>query len=179
VSSELHTAGTVDTDMRHVLLKEILVGVLFNALVFPFIIWLVNLRPPATLEGADGVVASLTKATVFPVFLMTVIVTLVRRTRATKGAVPEVGPRVLAWSKFIPRNVIGRALIFVFASLATLTPLGVALCSWFGLYPMSKLGFAMVNVCYGTVIGTVVTPFIALAAMAEQRTAASGPTPRN
>ena len=57
------------------------------------------------------------------------------------------------------------------AAQATLTPLGVAVCIWFELYPMSKQGFAMVNICYGVVIGSVVTPFITLAAMAEQRIA--------
>jgi hypothetical protein len=53
----------------------------------------------------------------------------------------------------------------VILSLATLTPLGVAACWWFGLYPMTKLGFAAFNVCFGVLIGTVVTPFITLAAM--------------
>ena len=171
VSNGLRTAGASDADIRRVLVAEILIGVLVNALVFPFIIWLIDLRPPATLNGSDGVIASFTKATVSAVFLMTVILTMVWRTRAAKGAVPAVGSRVLAWSKFIPRNVVGRALLFVLAAQATLTPLGVAVCIWFDLYPMSKQGFAVVNICYGVVVGSVVTPFITLAAMAEQRIA--------
>jgi hypothetical protein len=170
MSSELQTAGALDADIRVVLFREILVAVLFNALVFPFIIWLIDLKPPATLGGADGVVASFTKATVLTVLLMTLILTMVWRTRAAKGVVPAVGSGVLAWSKFAPRNVVGRALLFMLAALATLAPLGIAVCIWFELYPLSKLGFAMVNVCYGAVIGTLVTPFITLAAMAEQRT---------
>jgi hypothetical protein len=101
--------------------------------------------------------------------LMTVLLTMMWRARAAKGAVPEVGSRVLAWSRFVPRNAIGRALLFALAAMATLMPLGVAVCIWFGLYPMSKQGFAMVNVCYGAVIGAVVTPLITLVAMAERQ----------
>jgi len=169
MSSGLRTAGASDTDIRRVLTVEIFIGVLVNALVFPFIIWLIDLRPPATLNGSDGVIASFTKATVSAVFLMTVILTMVWRARATKGAVPAVGSRVLAWSRFVPHNVVGRALLFVLAAQATLTPLGVAVCIWFDLYPMSKQGFAVVNICYGVVVGSVVTPFITLAAITEQR----------
>jgi len=168
MSSELHT-GTLDADVRRVLFKETLIGVMVNALVFPFIIWLVNVKPPATLAGADGVVASLTKATIFSVFLTTVILTMVWRVRAAKGGVPDVGWRVLTWSRYVPSNAIGRALLFVLAAMATLMPLGVAVCIGFGLYPLSKEGFALVNVCYGVVIGSVVTPLITLIAMAEQR----------
>jgi hypothetical protein len=149
----------------HVVVREILVGVLFNALVFPYLIWLVNLTPPAALGGPDGVVASLTKATVFAVSLMTVILTMVWRKKAAKGAVPVVGSAIRRWARFAPRNILGRALFFVILSLATLTPIGVAACWWFGLYPMTKLSFAAFNVCFGALIGTVVTPFITLAAM--------------
>jgi hypothetical protein len=152
-----------------ILVREILVGVLFNGFVFPYLIWLVNLPPPASLAGADGVVASLTKATVFAVGLMTIILTLVWRRKAAKGAIPLVGTGVLAWSRFIPRNIAGRALVFVFLALVTLTPIGVAVCFSFGLYPMTKLSFAAFNVCYGTLIGTVVTPFVTLAAMAANQ----------
>jgi uncharacterized membrane protein len=168
MSSEMHT-DALDRDVRRILFKETLIGVLVNALVFPFIIWLVDVKPPAALAGADGVVASLTKATIMSVFLTTVILTIMWRVRAAKGAVPEVGSRVLTCSRFVPRNAIGRALLFVLAAMVTLMPLGVAVCIWCGLYPLSKEGFAMVNVCYGVVIGAVVTPLITLVAMAERR----------
>jgi hypothetical protein len=168
MSSELHT-GALDGDVRRVLFKETLIGVLFNGFVFPFIIWLVNVKPPETLGGADGVVASFTKATIMSITLMTVLLTMMWRARAAKGAVPAVGPRVLTWSRLVPRNTMGRALLFVLAAMVTLMPLGVAVCIWFGLYPMSKQGFAMVNVCYGAVIGAVVTPLITLVAMAERQ----------
>lgn len=157
------------SDLPRVLVREILVGVLFNALVFPYLIWLVNLQPPATLGGADGVIASLTKATVFAVSLMTAILTAVWRHKSVKGNVPAVGANVLAWSRFVPRNIARRALFFVLAALATLTPIGVAVCFGFGLYPMTKGGFAAFNVCFGALIGTVVTPFVTLAAMAESQ----------
>jgi hypothetical protein len=129
------------------------------------------------LDGPDGVVASLAKATAFSVFLMTAILTLVWRAQAKagKGTAASVGSRVLSWSRFVPRNVIGRALLFVLAAMVTLLPLGVAVCDWFDLYPMTKQGFALVNVCYGTLVGTVVTPFITLVAIAEQQ-AAGGKT---
>lgn len=156
-------------DLYYVLVREILVGILFNGLVFPYLIWLVNLPPPATLGGPDGVVASLTKATGFAVSLMTLILTLLWRKNAAKGTVPRVGATVLAWSRFTPRNIVGRAMLFVFLALATLMPIGVAVCFHFGLYPMTKLSFAAVNMGYGTLIGTVVTPWVTLAAMAESQ----------
>jgi hypothetical protein len=121
------------------------------------------------LAGADGVVASLTKATIFAVSLMTVILTAVWRRKGIKGNVPVVGAAVLAWSRFTPRNIVGRVLFFVFAALATLAPLGVAVSAGFGLCPMTKLGFAAFNVCFGALIGTVVTPLVTLAAMAENQ----------
>ena len=155
--------------MWPILVREILVGVLFNGFVFPYLIWLVNLPPPASMAGADGVVASLTKATIFAVGLMTIILTLVWRGKAAKGTVPSVGTEVLGWSRFIPRSIAGRALVFVLLALVTLTPIGVAVCFWFELYPMTKLSFAAFNVCFGTLIGTVVTPFVTLAAMAENQ----------
>jgi hypothetical protein len=158
------------SDLPHVLAREVLVGVLFNALLFPYLIWLVNLEPPATLGGPDGVIASLTKATVFAVSLMTVILTVVWRKKAIKGGLPVVGTAVLAWSRYIPRNTVARALFFVLAALATLMPIGVAVCFGFGLYPMTKLGFAALNVSFGALIGTTVTPLITLSAIADART---------
>jgi hypothetical protein len=162
-------------DLPRVLIRETLLGVLFNALVFPCLIWIANLPPPAALGGPDGVVASLIKATGFAVSLMTIILTLVWRQKAAKGGVPSVGANILAWSRFVPRNIIGRALLFVLLGLATLMPIGVAVCFSFGLYPMTKLGFAALNVCYGILMGTVVTPIVTLAAMAELQTGRSGP----
>jgi hypothetical protein len=157
------------SDLPRVLTREILVGVAFNALVFPYLIWRVDLQPPAALGGADGVVASLAKATVFAVSLMTVILTAVWRRKAVKGNVPVVGARVLAWSRFIPRNFVGRALFFALAALVTLAPLGVAVSAALGLCPMTRAGFAAFNVCFGALLGTVVTPFVTLAAMAENQ----------
>jgi hypothetical protein len=157
------------SDLPTVLVREILVGVLFNALVFPYLIWLADLRPPAALGGADGVVSSLTKATVFAVSLMTVILTAVWRRKGIKGNVPVVSAGVLAWSRHIPRNIVGRAFFFVLAALATLAPIGVAVSAGFGLCPMTKQGFAVFNVGFGALIGTVVTPFVTLAAMAENQ----------
>src|SRR5882757_7501816 len=173
MSTELHATGTLRRDIRRVLFKEVLIGVVLNALVFPFIIWLLDVKPPAAFDGPGGVVASLAKATAFSVFLMTVILTLVWRVQAQagKGTAASVGSRVLSWSRFVPRNVIGRALLFVLAAMVTLLPLGVAVCDWFDLYPMTKQGFALVNVCYGALVGTVVTPFITLVAIAEQQAA--------
>jgi len=159
--------------LRRILVREILVGVLFNALVFPYLIWLVNLPPPAALGGPDGVVASLAKATIFAVSLMTIILTMVWRRNAAKGAIPMVGEDILAWSRLAPRNILVRALFFVLLAMATLMPIGVAVCACLGLYPMTKLSFAAFNVCYGTLIGTVVTPFVTLAAMAELPASAS------
>lgn len=157
------------SDLPRVLVREILVGVLFNALVFPYLIWLVDLKPPVTLGGAGGVAASLTKATVFAVSLMTAILTAVWRKKGIRGGLPRVGTVVLACSRFVPRNIVWRALFFVLAALATLTPIGVAVCFGFGLYPMTKQGFAAFNVCFGALIGTVVTPFVTLAAMADSQ----------
>jgi hypothetical protein len=157
------------SDLPRVLISEILVGVLFNALVFPYLIWLVDLKPPATLGGADGVVASVAKATVFAVSLMTVILTAVWRKKAIKGKIPVLGAAVLAWSRYTPRNIVGRAVFFAFAALATLAPIGVAASVGFGLYPMTKVSFAAFNICFGALLGTVVTPFVTLAAMAESK----------
>jgi hypothetical protein len=157
------------SDLPTVLVREILVGVLFNALVFPYLIWLADLQPPAALGGADGVVSSLTKATVFAVSLMTVILTVVWRRKGIKGDIPVVGAVVLAWSRHIPRNIAGRAFFFVLAALATLAPIGVAVSAGFGLCPMTKQGFAVFNVGFGALLGTVVTPFVTLAAMAENQ----------
>ena len=164
--------------LSRVLVRESLVGVLFNGLVFPYLIWAVNLPPPATLGGPNGVVASFTKATGFAVSLMTIILTLLWRKNAASGSIPAVGATVLAWSKFAPRNIAARALFFVFLALATLMPIGVAACFCFGLYPMTKLSFAAVNMGYGTLIGTVVTPWVTLVAMAESQTKADEGTKR-
>lgn len=159
-----------DKGLSGVLVRESLVGVLFNGLVFPYLIWVVNLPPPAALGGPNGVVASFTKATGFAVSLMTIILTLLWRKNAASGSIPSVGATVLAWSRFAPRNIVARAVFFVFLALATLMPIGVAVCFCFGLYPMTKLSFAAVNMAYGTLIGTVVTPWVTLVAMAESQT---------
>lgn len=164
--------------LYRVLVRESLVGVLFNGLVFPYLIWVVNLPPPAALGGPDGVVAGFTKATSFAVSLMTIILTLLWRKNAARGTIPSVGARVLAWTRFAPRNIVARALFFVFLALATLMPMGVAVCFCFGLYPMTKLSFAAVNVCYGTLVGTVVTPWVTLVAMAEGQTESGEATKR-
>jgi hypothetical protein len=168
MSSELHLTASLDRDVRRVLVKETIIGLLVNTLVFPSLLWLVNVPPPQTVGGPDGVVASLAKATAMAVFLMTVIQTLVLRKQGAKGALPAVWPRVLSWSKFAPRNVVARAVLFVLMGMVTLMPIGAAVCVLFDLYPMTKVGFWAVNVGYGVLMGAVVTPVVTLAAMADQ-----------
>jgi hypothetical protein len=173
--SEAPIPARQDKDLRRVLAGETLVGILFDAGVFPYVIWLVNLTPPATLGGPDGVVASLTKATIFAVSLMTIILTVVWRRNVANGTAPRVGAKVFAWSSVVPRNILVRVIFFVLLAMVTLMPVGIAICVLFGLYPMTKLSFAAFNVGYGMLIGTVVTPYVTLAAMAGFQKGASMP----
>jgi len=163
----MQSIDTSATQLRRTLLGEVAVGVVINALLIPAIMWLADARPPATFGGADGILSAFVKATVFQVFAMTLVLTVVLRLRIRKGAVAAIDSGALPWRRFTPRHVITRAFVFTLAAMATLMPIGVGICALFELYPLSKAAFAAVNVGYGASIGVLVTPFVALAAMAD------------
>ncbi len=73
--------------LRRMMLIDTLIGILVNAGVFPFILWLARLAPPTRAFGASGGLTDAIKATAFPVVLMTIIMTLVLRARFRKHPV--------------------------------------------------------------------------------------------
>jgi hypothetical protein len=84
MSRETHPNEGPEPMLRRMLMLDTIVGVLVNAGVFPLILWLVHIPPPAGLLGPDGGLADAVKATALPVVLMTPIMTLVLRARFRK-----------------------------------------------------------------------------------------------
>lgn len=170
--------------LRRMMLIDTLVGVLVNAGVFPLILWLVRLPPPA---GPGEGLADAVKATALPVVLMTFIMTLVLRARFRKApasAADLIGPLTPAFVRAValrlgapwkPRSssagpfsgVLLRTALFTLLAVIVLAPLRVAVCAALGLYPLSMPGFTLLNVVHGAIIGTLFMPPIILAAMGD------------
>ncbi|WP_174292250.1 hypothetical protein [Sphingomonas bacterium] len=154
------------------MIVDTLVGIFVNAVVFPVLLWAAGLKPPPHLQGPDGAIVDAVMATICPVGLMTLVMTLVLRARFART--PPPGRYGGGWLGFVPRNVIARTILFVLVAAAVLVPLRVAVTLGLGMLPMTGRSHGLLNLCHGAVIGALFMPVIFVAALADRRATTFG-----
>ena len=154
------------------MIVDTLVGIFVNAIVFPIFLWAVGLKPPQHLTGSDGAILDAVMATVCPVGLMTLVMTLVLRARFAKTPPGRYGDH--GWLRYCPRNVIARTILFVLVAVVTLVPLRIAVSLILALLPMTTLSHGLLNLCHGAVIGFLFMPAIFIAALSDRGAAGAG-----
>jgi hypothetical protein len=159
-----HTAQTLRTAVA----IEISIGIVIGAIILPSILWFADVLPPAALFGVGGMLMALTLSAFFQVMGTTLMGTLVLRQRVRRGSARSLHHDAYRWLSLIPRNLVGRALIFTLLAVVALVPLGLAVCWALHLYPLSKSQFAALNVVFGAVTAVLATPFVAVSAMTDQ-----------
>ena len=72
----MHLTTISSRKLRRTLAAEVAISILINGFAIPAVIWAVDVAPPKTLGGGDGVIVGLAMATALPVFFMTLLITL-------------------------------------------------------------------------------------------------------
>lgn len=160
---------TIGADHRRALHQEMIVSTAINSLVPAAIIWLVDLAPPDTLLGANGIVGPMSKASGLATFAMTLILTLIVRHRVRGGGLPA-----LDWPnaerglmRFQPRMLLLRAIANALLAVVLLVPAGLVVVAIIHILPLDKIGFLMFNLVFGAIVGIVMTRFVVLPALAD------------
>ncbi len=151
---------------RRMLIVDTLVAILVNAVVFPVGLHLAGLSPPASLLGSQGAVLDATLATICPIVLMTILMTLVLRARFNRQ-LPAGSDATLRRRSLTPPHVLLRAIILAIIGLLFLMPVRVALIWALGLLPMDGRSHFLLNLLYGVVIGLVFMPIIFIETLSD------------
>src|SRR5882757_9800372 len=72
-------AARAAIDAGRVFRIEFIISMLVNMIVFPALIWLAHVPPPATIQGSDGLLADAFKASAFAVLFLTIGITVPMR----------------------------------------------------------------------------------------------------
>lgn len=149
--------------------NETIVSTAINSLIPAAIIWFVELPPPDSLVGTNGIIGPMAKASGLATFAMTLVLTMIVRMRVRKGALPALnwpqGERgALGW---LPSNVFLRALAVAFLAVILLVPTGLAVVALLGIVPLDRVGFLIFNLLFGALVGIVMTRFVVLPALAD------------
>lgn len=149
--------------------QETVVSTCINAFLPAAIIWFLNVTPPQVLVGPNDILAALVPGAGAATFAMTLILTMIVRTRVIKGAVPVFDwPRAeRGLYRFIPQNLLLRALVLAVMAIVIMVPLGLAVTALSGLLPLTKVGALIFNIIYGAAVGLLMTRFVVLPALAD------------
>ncbi len=151
--------------------QETVVSLIFNAAIIPLILWLTGVAPPQTLLGPSSIFAALIPGAAAATLMMTIIVTLVVRARVAKGSLPAFDwPRTeRGLYRFVPANILLRAIVLALMAAAILVPVGFVAVALSGLLPFTQSEANMFNIIYGIAVALLMTRFVVLTALADQR----------
>ena len=151
------------------LAQETVVSTCINAFLPAGIIWFLNVTPPQVLIGPNDILAALVPGAGAATFAMTLILTMIVRTRVAKGVVATFDwPRAeRGFYRFIPQNLLLRAIALAVMAMAIMVPLGLAVTALTGILPLTKVGALVFNIVYGAAVGLLMTRFVVLPALAD------------
>ena len=152
--------------MRRMLIIETLIAIFVNAIVFPVGLRTAGLVPPPTMTGPHGALIDGVLATVCPIVLMTIVMSLVLRARFRRRPVSPWTATSFPIAA-VPRQIVARAIFLAGAGLLVLLPLRLLAIRLLGLLPMTGTSHFMLNGVYGCAIGAIFMPVILLATAAE------------
>jgi hypothetical protein len=160
---------SIQPEHRRAIRIETAISTAINSLVPAAIIWFVQLPPPDSLVGVNGIVGPMTKASGLATFLMTLVLTTIVRMRVRKGGLPKlIWPRaergVLRW---LPDSLLLRAIVMGLLAVVLTVPAGLAIVALVGVIPLDRVGFLIFNLLFGAAVGIVMTRFVMLPALAD------------
>jgi predicted acyl esterase len=155
---------------REVVRKETLASIVISGAIPTAALWILNVPPPQSLWGEDSVLLALVMGVFAPTLLMTLILTLVVRSRVQLGRLPR-----LEWAgeygglpQRLPKALLPRAVLLAVLAVLLLVPPGLLLLGGLKVLPMSRSSFVFFNLVVGALVGLVMTRFVVLAALAER-----------
>lgn len=149
--------------------QEMVVSLLFNAVIIPLILWLLGAPAPQTLFGPGTVLAALVPGAAAATFMMTIVVTTIVRARVSKGSLPAYDwpHSEQGMYRFVPENLLLRAMMLAGVAAITLVPTWLVAVAASGLLPFTKIEAAALNVLYGITVSLLMTRAIVLSALAD------------
>jgi hypothetical protein len=150
------------------LVVDTAVAIVVNALVFPLLLLAAGLPPPRAIFGADGALLDAVLATICPVVLMTILMTLVLRARFRRQ-VPADAHGLLPRFPRLPAAVIIRSFALAIVALVLLVPVRLTVIESLGMLPMNTKSHLFLNMFHGCLIGIVFMTVIFVGTLAEFR----------
>jgi hypothetical protein len=150
--------------------QETLVSTAINALLPAAIIWFLDVTPPQTLVGPHDILGAIVPASGLASLVMTLVLTAIVRQRVKSGMLcPFEWPKAeRGVYRFVPRNLLLRAVVLGLAAVILLVPITFALVAVAGILPLSKLGALAFNIAFGMLVGLTMTRFVVLPALADE-----------
>lgn len=154
------------------LAQERVVSTAINAFVPAGIIWFLDVTPPQALIGSESILKGLVPGAGVAIFAMTLILTMIVRTRVAKGGLPAFDwPRSeRGFYRFIPQNLLLRAITLGVLAAIIFVPVGFVVVAATGILPLTKLGALVFNILYGGCVGLFMTSFVVLPALSDGTT---------
>jgi hypothetical protein len=159
--------GSLTPSQRRYLLVDNCVGsFIANLLINGIIAWLLYRNATHVPLWGQSSIAGDTIATAFLLPAITcLIVTPLARGRVRSGQVAAAADALWRW---IPRNMIVRAVIIGLAGLIVTAPLALSAFGVLGVGALSPWHFVYYKATFAALEGALVTPFLALWAISEQ-----------
>jgi hypothetical protein len=163
--------GMTAPQLRFVLIEQGLGAAVVNFVIDGAIGWLLFRGvDPVPFWGDPSIAADTIGTSFILAFLTTMIVTTLARSRVRGGVLTTITaarlrPRLLA---SLPRNTFLRALVLGATCAATAAPLMLLVLHLVGVDAMPHGAFLLFNASYAAVLGGLVTPLVAVAALAER-----------
>lgn len=159
-------------EARHnaVVRAQTLVSVAIYAVLPTTVLWLIQAPGPATLFGNMGMIGPLLAPAAIGTFMMTIGLTLMIRGAVRAGTMPALNasPADRSVLGILPASLPLRAALLALVATVIFVPAGLAVVTAAGLLPLSRVGFAVFNIVYGSCIGAAMTPSVVLAALADR-----------
>jgi hypothetical protein len=156
---------------RKFLVKETLVGIMVNAVISGIIaFFMFRSQSEIPLWGKNGLFFDLIPTIFLMTFCMTLGMTPATRARIGKGKAPVAPWHRSEYAVFrvFPRAFVLRAFVFGAMALLILLPTTTVLVSLLNGCPMTFTEMLLFKICYGALIGLLLTPAITLVAMADE-----------
>lgn len=156
----------LDAAQRKMVAGEMRIGIAFNAVVPPAIIWLLGAAPPLSLVGDQPVIGPVAGASGVATLGMTIVITALVSGRIRKGVVNALSPeRAPSFVRLIPGPLVLRAIFLCLFALALFVPTGLLLCEILPILPMNNAQFLVFNIVFGAIVGAVMAPIVAVRAL--------------
>lgn len=155
---------------RRYLAVETATSVVLNIVVSAAFAWIpFHGADNVPLWGPRGIAVDLVPTTFMITLMVSIALTLITRRRVRTGQVAGLNPAVVGFSGFrwLPRQVVWRALALATALTAILVPAFVALFVVAHVELLPFDAFFVFKLIYGGLLAVVVTPVILLAALAD------------